>query len=473
MSELVFPQGFRWGTATASYQIEGAVDEGGRGRSIWDTFSHTPGMTHRGDTGDVACDHYHRYREDVELLRELGVDAYRFSVAWPRIQPDGKGPANAEGLDFYQRLVDTLLQAGIAPAITLYHWDLPQALEDAGGWRVRDTAERFAEYAAIVHGALADRVPTWITLNEPFCSAFLGYAVGRHAPGAREGHGALAAAHHLLLGHGLAVQAMGAQRRGEEEFGITLNLSPVTPATDEPDDVAAAARQDLLANRVFTDPLFAGRWPAGEQELWGPISDFSFRHDGDLEVIGTPLDFLGVNNYAPAYSKHAPMADEDPAYRVATDIDVVDAPPPTLPRTSMGWPVEPAGLGRLLRWLRDTYPALPPIYITENGCAYADTLDEAKEVHDTQRISYLDGHLRAVSAAIADGVDVRGYFCWSLMDNFEWAYGYAKRFGLVYVDYASQLRIPKASFHWFRELIAGSRRPTLQPRRATRDLPAG
>ena len=451
-----FPPDFLWGASTASYQIEGAVDEGGRGPSIWDTFSHTPGKIARGDHGDVACDHYHRYREDVELLRELGVGVYRFSVAWPRIQPDGKGPANAEGLDFYQRLVDELLRAGVTPCLTLYHWDLPQALEDAGGWRVRDTAERFAEYAGQVHAALADRVPLWGTLNEPYCSAFVGYSEGRHAPGAKEGHGALAAAHHLLVGHGLAVQAMRAQGSGSADarLGITLNLSHVTPATAEPADVAAAARAELLHNRVFSDPILGGRWPAGERELWSPISDFDFRRDGDLELIGQPLDFLGVNNYYPSYAKHAPTADEDTEHRVATEINVVENPPAQLPRTSMGWPVEPAGLGRLLRWLRDEYPGLPPIYITENGCAYPDELDADKQVEDPHRIAYLDRHLRAVHAAIADGVDVRGYFCWSLLDNFEWACGYVKRFGLVYVDYPTQLRIPKASYRWFREMIA-------------------
>jgi len=453
-----FPPDFLWGASTASYQIEGAVDEGGRGLSIWDTFSHSPGKTARGDHGDVACDHYHRYREDVELLRELGVGVYRFSVAWPRIQPDGKGPANAEGLDFYQRLVDELLRAGITPCLTLYHWDLPQALEDAGGWRVRDTAERFAEYAALVHAALADRVPMWGTLNEPYCSAFIGYSEGRHAPGAKEGHGALAAAHHLLVGHGLAIQAMRAQWRGPadgQRLGITLNLSHVTPATPDPADVAAAGRAELLYNRVFSDPILGGRWPAGERELWSPISDFDFRRDGDLELIGQPLDFLGLNNYFPSYAKHAPTADEDTEHRVATEINVVENPPAELPRTAMGWPVEPAGLGRLLRWLRDEYPGLPPIYITENGCAYPDELDADKQVEDPDRVVFLDRHLRAVHAAIADGVDVRGYFCWSLLDNFEWAWGYTKRFGLVYVDYPTQLRIPKASYRWFREMIAG------------------
>ncbi|HEY3505649.1 MAG TPA: GH1 family beta-glucosidase [Actinocatenispora sp.] len=448
-----FPDGFLWGTATASYQIEGAVDADGRGPSIWDTFSHTPGAVAGDDNGDVACDHYHRYREDVALMKELGVGAYRFSIAWPRIQPHGKGPVNQAGLDFYQRLVDELLAAGITPMATLYHWDLPQPLEDAGGWRVRDTAERFAEYAAVTHAALGDRVPHWITLNEPFCSAFIGYAEGRHAPGAREGHGALAAAHHLLLGHGLAVSAMRAQRHGDERFGITLNMNHVTPATDDPADVAAAERAELLSNRVFSDPVLAGAYPAIEREVWGEISDFSFRRDGDLAAIAQPLDFLGVNNYFPEYAKAAPSQEQDPARRVATDIGVVDNPPASLARTAMPWPVEPDALRRLLVWLREEYPSLPPVYITENGSSYPDSVVDGA-VDDPDRIAYLDGHLRAVRAAIDEGVDVRGYFCWSLMDNFEWGYGYAKRFGLVYVDYETQQRIPKSSFRWYQALLA-------------------
>jgi beta-glucosidase len=448
-----FPDGFVWGAATASYQIEGAVDADGRGPSIWDTFAHTPGATSGGDTGDVACDHYHRYREDVRLLKDLGVGAYRFSIAWPRVQPHGKGPVNQAGLDFYRRLVDELLAAGITPYATLYHWDLPQALEDAGGWRVRDTAERFAEYAGLAHDALGDRVPVWTTLNEPYCSAFIGYAEGRHAPGAQEGHGALAAAHHLLVAHGLAVQAMRAQRKGDERFGITLNMSHVTPATGAPADLAAATRAELLSNRVFTDPLLARRYPDGESELWGEISDFSYRRDGDLDIIAAPLDFLGVNNYFPAYAKDAPSMEPDPARRVATDIGVVDTPPAALRRTAMGWPVEPAGLYRLLVWLRETYlPSLPPIYITENGAAYPDSIVDGA-VHDPERIAYLEGHLRAVRAAIDDGVDIRGYFCWSAMDNFEWSYGYAKRFGLVHVDYATQRRTPKDSYHWYQRVV--------------------
>jgi beta-glucosidase len=452
-----FPDGFLWGTATASYQIEGGVAEGGRGQSIWDTFSRKEGAVFGGHTGDVACDHYHRYPEDVALMRELGVGAYRFSVAWPRIQPQGKGPAEAAGLDFYSRLVDELCAAGITPCLTLYHWDLPQALEDEGGWRQRDTAHRFAEYAAIVHERLADRVPLWITLNEPFCTAFSGYAQGRHAPGAREGHGALAAAHHLLVAHGLAVEAMRAQSRGEEQFGITLNLNAVSPAGAGPGDAAAARRWECLQNTVFTDPVLARRYPAAAQETWGELTDFSFRRDGDLELAGTPLDFLGVNNYFPNYVRAAEHTEPDPARRTAVDIAAVNEPPSSLPRTTMGWPVEAAGLSRLLRWLHETYPGLPPIYITENGTSGFDEPGAEGRVADPHRIAYLDGHLRELRAAMAGGVDVRGYFCWSLLDNFEWAEGYRQRFGLVHVDYATQQRTPKDSFGWYQTVVKGAR----------------
>lgn len=452
-----FPDDFEWGVSTAAYQIEGAVHEDGRGRSIWDVFSHTPGKTARGENGDVACDHYHRYREDVALIRDLGVGAYRFSVAWPRIQPDGHGPANPRGLDFYRRLVDELLDAGVEPWLTLYHWDLPQYLEERGGWRDRDTAERFADYAALVHDALGDRVTRWTTLNEPYCVAFLGMAVGEHAPGTREGHGALAAAHHLMVGHGLAVRAMRAQRRGEERFGITLNLSDIRPASADPADRSAAERLDLLQNRVFTDPLLGGTWPAAEGEVWSRISDFGFRRPDDLDLIREPLDFLGVNFYCPFYAKFAPTAHPDPALRSAADIDVENAPPAELPRTAMGWTVEADGLTRLLCRLAKDYPELPPVYVTENGAAYRDTVDAAGAVADPERIEFVDAHLGAVQAALAEGVDVRGYFCWSLLDNFEWAWGYAKRFGLVYVDYEDLRRVPKASYHWYRDLIRAQR----------------
>jgi beta-glucosidase len=454
---LNLPAGFEFGVATASYQIEGAVGEDGRGPSIWDTFSHTPGKVSNGDTGDVACDHYHRYEEDVALMHELGVDSYRFSVAWPRIQPDGRGPANAAGLSFYDRLVDTLLNAGVAPAVTLYHWDLPQALEDEGGWRSRDTAQRFADYAAIVHQRLSDRVHRWITLNEPYCSSILGYAEGRHAPGAREGDGALAAAHHLLLGHGLAVRAMREGGGTDQEVGIALNLQPVSPVSDSPDDAAAARRALLRANLLFTDPVLAGRYPDLAREAYAGVSEFAFLRDGDLVTTSPPLDFLGVNYYFPSRVKAHEHAEPDPARRTAADLAFEEVVFEGEELTDMGWPVDPDGLTRLLRWLRDTYPGLPPVYITENGRACADEPDVDGVVDDPDRMRYLDAHLRAIAPAIADGIDVRGYYCWSLLDNFEWAEGYAKRFGVVYTDYPTQRRIPKASFDWYRDTIAKAR----------------
>ncbi|MEU6387915.1 GH1 family beta-glucosidase [Streptomyces sp. NPDC046939] len=458
MSDLpVFPEGFVFGAATASYQIEGAVTEDGRGPSIWDTYSHTPGRTDGGDTGDVACDHYHRYPEDVALLRELGVDSYRFSIAWPRIQPIGEGPVNHKGLDFYSRLVDELLEAGIEPAATIYHWDLPQALEDRGGWRVRGTAERFGEYAAIVAEHLGDRVPRWITLNEPWCSAFLGYSVGRHAPGAREGRGALAAAHHLLVGHGLAMKALRAA--GVREAGITLNLDRNVPATDSAADRAAALRADTQHNLVWTEPLLAGRYPASEEDTWGElITGQDFRRDGDLALIGQPLDFLGINYYRPIMVTDAPHREPDPAARVATDNRYAEVGYPDVRRTAMNWPVVPASFTDLLTDLKAVYgDALPPIHITENGSAEHDVVAADGAVHDTDRVTYLHDHLAALRAAMDKGVDVRGYYVWSLLDNFEWALGYAKRFGIVRVDYTTQERTPKDSYRWYQKVIAAHR----------------
>ncbi|GLV53117.1 beta-glucosidase [Thermobispora bispora] len=440
-----FPEGFVWGTATSAYQIEGAVDADGRGPSIWDAFCRVPGAIARGESGDHACDHYHRWREDVALMSELGVGAYRFSVAWPRVLPEGAGRVEQRGLDFYRRLVDELRARDIEPFVTLYHWDLPQALEDRGGWRVRDTAERFADYAEVVAGALGDRVRYWITLNEPYCSAIAGYAEGRHAPGAREGHGALAAAHHLLLGHGLATERL--RGRPGLRVGITLNMSPAVPAGPAPEDAAAARRMDLLVNRQFTDPLLGRRYPEDMAETFGAITDFSFRREGDLEIIGAPLDFLGVNYYYRIHAAAAPYEQPDPARRTAADIGARTVVPEGVRTSGLGWPVEPEGLHQTLTWLARRYPGLPPIYITENGYGDDGTLQ------DDGRIAYLRDHLAALADAIADGVDVRGWFCWSLLDNFEWARGYAARFGLVHVDYATQARTPKASFHWLRAFL--------------------
>ncbi|MGH8870229.1 MAG: GH1 family beta-glucosidase [Actinomycetes bacterium] len=447
------PEGFLWGAATASYQIEGAVDEDGRGPSIWDTFSATPGAVRHGDTGAIACDHYHRWETDLDLLTSLGLSAYRFSIAWPRVQPDGCGEVNQKGLDFYARLADGLRDRGIEPVATLYHWDLPLPLqEDSGGWASRETAERFAAYAALVHEALGDRITRWITLNEPWVSSFLGYGAGVHAPGVRDGAQALAAAHHLLLGHGLAVQALRAGRHSGE-VGITLNLAPTEPAGPGPADVAASRRVDANQNRWFTDPLFLGSYPEDllawyDETVPGAMPEV---RDGDMACIATPLDLLGVNYY---FRQHVRAGGAEAPREVLPSLDARQDPPDWLPRTAMAWPVEADGLRELLVRLHTDYDRLPPVYITENGCAYDDYVDPEGGVDDLERIDYLDGHLRAVAAAVAEGVDVRGYFAWSLLDNFEWAEGYAKRFGLHFVDYRTQRRIPKASAVWYRDVVA-------------------
>ncbi|WP_405776836.1 GH1 family beta-glucosidase [Streptomyces sp. NBC_01538] len=454
MSDPAFPTlppGFRFGTATAAYQIEGAHDEDGRGPSIWDTFSHTPGRTLGGATGDTAADHYHRYREDITLLRDLGVDSYRFSISWSRLLPEGTGPVNTKGLDFYDRLIDELLAVGIAPAVTLYHWDLPQALEDRGGWRVRDTAQAFAAYAALAAERYGDRVARWITLNEPYCSAFVGHAEGRHAPGTREGRGALAAAHHLLVGHGLAVGAL--RVAGAQEVGITLNLDRVHAASDRPDDVAARRRAETLHNDIWAEPLFAGRYPEHEAETWAGLAEGPWRQPRDLTVIGIPLDFVGLNYYRPICVTAAPHQASDPEQRTAVDIGVAETDPYGTRHTTMGWPVVPSAFTELLRRLHDRYPGLPPIWITENGSAEVDTVAPDGQVHDGDRTRYLADHLQAVADAIAAGVDVRGHYVWSLLDNFEWARGYDQRFGLVRVDYDTQTRTPKDSYRWYRDLI--------------------
>ncbi|MFB9236083.1 GH1 family beta-glucosidase [Plantactinospora siamensis] len=433
-----FPPAFTWGVATASYQIEGATSAGGRGPSIWDTFAAQPGRIADGSSGEVACDHYHRYAEDVALMAGLGVSAYRFSVAWPRIQPAGAGPANPDGLGFYDRLVDTLLAHGIDPVATLYHWDLPQALEDRGGWLDRDTAERFAEYADLVAARLGDRMKLWITLNEPFVQMTFGYGLGVHAPGRAELFGAFPAAHHLLLGHGLAVAALRAH--GRTPVAITNNYSPVRVLGEGDADRAAGAAYDALQNRLFTDPLFGRGYPDA------PGVDPAVVRDGDLAAIAAPLDALGVNYYNPTGIR-APEAGAPLPFELV--------PLAGYPTTSFDWPVVPDGLYDLLTLLQDRYGAdLPPMLITENGCAYDDEVSPDGRCDDPDRIAYLDGHLRAVARAIADGVDVRGYFVWSLLDNFEWAEGYTKRFGLVHVDYDSQVRTPKSSYAWYRDLIA-------------------
>jgi len=459
-----FPADFVWGVATAAYQIEGAAAVDGRSPSIWDTFSRTGGVV-EGHSGDVACDHYHRWREDLDLLQWLGVDAYRFSVAWPRVQPGGNGPAEPRGLAFYDRLVDGLLERGIQPWASLYHWDLPQAREDAGGWPERDTAYRFAEYAGIVHDVLGDRVAGWITMNEPWCVSLLGYAAGVHAPGRQEDAAAIRAVHHVHLAHGLAMDVLRA--RGVQGLGYAPNLYHVTAASDSEADRDAARRIDGLQNRLFLDPVLRGTYPADVVDDLAPVTDFSFVRDGDLELIAAPIDFLGVNYYS-IYTVAA--ATGDPT-RDATDPDAArtgahgaERTPwvgsrnvvfrsSGKPLTAMGWEVDADGLRQVLVRVADEYDA-PPIYVTENGAAYTDVLHDG-DVEDEERIAYVGGHLEACAAAIAEGVDLRGYFLWSLMDNFEWSWGYTRRFGIVHVDYETQARTPKASARWYRELMAG------------------
>jgi beta-glucosidase len=445
------PAGFVFGTSTASYQIEGAASEDGRGTSIWDTFCAEPGRIVDGSSGAVACDHYHRYAEDVALMARLGAQGYRFSIAWPRVQPSGSGAVNADGLAFYDRLVDELLAHDIAPMATLYHWDLPQALEGAGGWMSRDTAERFGEYAALVAARLADRVAHWVPVNEPNVASLLGYALGMHAPGKALMFGALPAAHHLLLGHGLAVSALRAA--GAKAVGTANNHAPMWPASDSEGDRAAADLFDTVWNRIFADPILLGRYPDGFEELMGvstgSTSGGSTSGADDLALISQPLDFYGVNYYNPM----CVAAPADPASEMPFDQREITG----YPRTDFGWPVVPDGLRELLVLLEERYPALPPVMITENGCSYGMGPDADGVVDDQSRIDYLDSHLRAVAAAIDQGVDVRGYYCWSLMDNFEWTEGYTQRFGLVHVDYETQARTPKRSFDWYAETIRTNR----------------
>ncbi|WP_306327278.1 GH1 family beta-glucosidase [Streptomyces venezuelae] len=447
---LRFPEGFRWGTATAAYQIEGAAAEDGRTPSIWDTFSRTPGKVRNGDTGDIAADHYHRVDEDVALMRRLGVTDYRFSIAWPRVQPTGRGPAVRKGLDFYRRLVDRLLDAGIRPVATLYHWDLPQELEDAGGWPQRETAYRFAEYAGIMADALGDRVATWTTLNEPWCAAFLGYGNGVHAPGRTSAVASLRAAHHLNLAHGLAARTLRGRLPGAAEVSLTLNLHAVRPCSQTPEDLDAARRIDAVGNRIFLDPVFHGRLPEDLVRDTASVTDWSFVADGDLAAAAAPLDSLGINYYSP--SVVGAGTSESPSPWAGAERHVRFEPAPG-PRTAMDWPVDADGLYELLTRLRDELPDVP-LVITENGAAYDDYADPSGNVKDPERVAYLHAHLAAVHRALADGADVRGYFLWSLLDNFEWAYGYSKRFGIVHVDFATQRRTLKDSARWYAEVIA-------------------
>jgi beta-glucosidase len=446
------PADFRWGAATSAYQIEGAVAEDGRTASVWDTFCQVPGAIDNGDIGDVACDHYHRLDEDVALMRRFGLDVYRFSVAWPRVQPGGSGPANERGLDFYEQLVDKLLAAGIEPWPTLFHWDTPQELEDAGGWPNRDTAYRFADYAELVYHRIGDRVKTWTTLNEPSVVTTHGYLSGVHAPGRKSLADAAAAAHHQLLGHALAGQRLRslAQEAGNPfELAITLNLGPATPEHDTPEDHAAVRRADGFNNRLYLDPLWHKRYPADVVEDLAAQGVEIPVQDGDLELIGAPIDALGINFYfgqqLSGRTEAGALVDEagHPVSRHVLQ---------GRPQTGMGWEIMPDEFTKLLTRVAQEYPGVP-LYVTENGAAFADQPDEQGYVHDVDRVAYIEDHLAAVAVARREGADLRGYFVWSLFDNFEWAYGYDKRFGIVRVDFETLQRTPKHSAQWYTETI--------------------
>ncbi len=445
MSTLTFPHGFLWGTATAAYQIEGAATEEGRGESIWDRFAHTPGKTKNGDSGDVACDHYHRWREDIALMKALGLKAYRFSIAWPRILPTGTGSVNQKGLDFYSQLVDGLLEAGITPFATLYHWDLPQALQDAGGWPARATGDAFVAYADVVSRALGDRIKHWITHNEPWCISFLSHQIGLHAPGLTDWNAALAAAHTVLVSHGQAVPVLRANSTGAE-VGITLNFTAAVAASASAADYHAARTFDGYFNRWFLDPLYGRRYPA---DLWAEYEsrgyDLSFIQPGDFDTIAAPTDFLGINYYTREICR-GPEKNNLPA-------QVTKAAPAAL--TDMGWEIYPEGLYRLLVRLHVAYD-VSKLYVTENGAAYPEEPDTAGVVADERRLTYLRQHFAAVLRAIAAGAPLAGFFVWSFMDNYEWAEGYTKRFGIVHVDYGTQKRTIKNSGLWYQRVIAAN-----------------
>ncbi|MFN8380297.1 MAG: GH1 family beta-glucosidase [Anaerolineales bacterium] len=436
---IQFPKDFVWGAATASYQIEGAWNEDEKGESIWDRFSHTPGKVQDGDTGDMACDHYHRWEDDLKMIKQLGLKAYRFSTAWPRVLPSGTGTVSEAGLDFYSKLVDGLLKLDVEPYITLYHWDLPQKLQDKGGWPVRDIVDAFVEYADLVSRVLGDRVKNWITFNEPWVSAFVGYYYGAHAPGHKSQHEALAAAHHLLLAHGNAVPVI---RRNSpvSNVGITLNLTPQVPASPSVADRTAANWVDGHINRWFLDPLVGRGYPQDMVNDYG--DEMAFVQPGDLDVASVPLDFIGINYYHRNVVRSEKVSEAENAPRTVFSGDV----------TEMGWEVHPESLYKMLGRLYFDYD-FPAIYITENGAAYVDEVSADGEVHDPKRVSYYERHLEQVHRAIEAGIPMKGYFAWSLMDNFEWAYGYSKRFGLVYVDYQSQQRIMKDSAKWYKTVI--------------------
>jgi beta-glucosidase len=463
---LAFPPGFTWGAATAAYQIEGAPTADGKGPSVWDTFSHTPGKIRGGDTGDIACDSYRRYAEDADLLKELGLNSYRFSISWPRILPSGDGPVNQAGLDHYRAMLDALAERGIDAAATLFHWDLPQALQDRGGWASREVAQRFADYAAIVGEALGDRVSRWITLNEPHVVAELGYHLGIHAPGLCDRTPAAAAAHHLLLGHGLATAALRSVLPASAEVGITLSMQAirVAPASNSPEAAELLEQARLIAdansNGLFLEPVIFGRYP--EHATTPLLPPAGLIESGDMETIAAPVDFVGVNYYFPMHLRAGDPAslkrNEEPSPVGVRG--VVEYRPEGMEETPMGWLVDPEGLYELLMRVSKDAPGLP-LMVTENGRAAEDYVTPEGAVNDIERIRYLHLHLDAAARAIRDGVNLTGYYVWSLLDNFEWAAGYQKRFGIVFVDFGTQRRIPKASAAFYADVARANALPPL------------
>ncbi len=441
MNRLVFPEKFLWGAATAAYQIEGAYRDDNRGETIWDRFSHIPGKTCNGDTGDVACDHYHRYREDIKIIKELGLKTYRFSISWARIFPDGKGKPNEKGMQFYKNLVEELVENGIEPAVTLYHWDLPQKLQDEGGWANRDTVDCFVQYARYVFQNLGDKVPIWITHNEPWVVSFIGNWEGRHAPGITDFTTALLVSHHLLLSHGMTVKAYR-EMGFKGEIGITLNMNPVYPATDSIEDAEAAKLFNEYLNKWFADPVLKGKYPEDIFKWYQEKRFFPETAGDEIEAVYQPVDFLGINNYYSSFVRYDNQKWPIPVSEVSTGKDT----------TQMGWEINPEGLHDLLVYLHKEYNGVK-ILITENGAAYNDMLNHEGKVEDDNRLTYLYRYLEQVHRAILSGVNVAGYYAWSLMDNFEWGYGYSKRFGLIYVDYKTQKRTLKKSAYWYRDVI--------------------
>ncbi len=441
MTELIFPKGFTWGTSTSAYQIEGGYKEDGKGESIWDRFTHNPGNILNNDTGDTACDHYHLYKEDIKLMKEIGISSYNFSISWPRIYPDGDGKVNQKGIDFYRRLAELLIENGIKPVAKLYHWDLPQKLQDVGGWANRNIADAFEQYARTVFQALGDIIPVWMTFNEPFVSSFIGYWYGGHPPGIKEPSTALAAAHNTLLSHGKAVKAF--REMGiKGEIGIALNLNPVYPATEAEIDIAAAKRYADFNNGWFLDPILKGEYPAGLVEwLSGKLALPEIK-SGDMEIISEPIDFLGVNNYSSNSVLHDPQ-------NGLLELAFANT---GKPRTGSGWEIYPEGLYDLLMYLHKEYNGIKLI-IDENGAAFNDVVEENGEINDTDRLGYLKEHIIQVHRALEHGANIKGYYLWSLLDNFEWNLGYTKRFGIVYVDYATQKRTIKKSGLWYRDTI--------------------